>query len=136
MVETHRFLDAPALRDLLSRANPEVTNTVVAISQRVYEDVFQSGLSTGNTVSAQYSQSIARVKTFAQPVWLHVPGLDWALADRSLFDVPDQSSDQSTTATPSAESDRPAQAPTFVQNGNGSYQGQFQYFTGPTGGNR
>src|SRR5690606_17574040 len=92
MVETHRLLDDQTLRDLLERANPQRTNTVMIISQRVYEDVFESGLATGTTLSDDFAQSIAKAKKFTKPAWLHVPGLDWGLADRSLFEVPEQHS--------------------------------------------
>ena len=85
MVHTHRLLDDQALRDLLARANPEITNTAVIISQRVYEDVFESGCMTGDTLPSQFSRRLAKVKTFEQPAWLHVPGLDWQLADSSIF---------------------------------------------------
>ncbi len=95
MVETHRLLDDQTLRDLLAKAKR--ANTVVIISQRVYEDVFQSGLETGSTVAEDFAQKIARAKKFAQPAWLHVPGLDWGLVDRSFFEVPEQSSTTSPT---------------------------------------
>ncbi|MFF7230737.1 hypothetical protein [Streptomyces sioyaensis] len=89
MVHTHRLLDDQALRDLLARANPEITNTAVIISQRVYEDVFQSGCTAGDTLPSQFSRRLAKVKTFEQPAWLHVPGLDWQLADSSIFEAPE-----------------------------------------------
>ncbi|MFC5801170.1 hypothetical protein [Streptomyces formicae] len=89
MVHTHRLLDDQALRDLLARADPEVTNTAVIVSERVYEDVFESGLATGATVASQFAQRFVRVKTFARPARLHVPGLDWGLADPSIFEVPE-----------------------------------------------
>ncbi|MEV1023233.1 hypothetical protein [Streptomyces sp. NPDC050264] len=88
MVHTHRLLDDQALRDLLSKADPEVTNTAVIVSERVYEDVFESGCQTGNTVPSQFKSHLVRVKTFERPARLHVPGLDWRLADSNIFDVP------------------------------------------------
>ncbi|MFB7010271.1 MULTISPECIES: hypothetical protein [unclassified Streptomyces] len=133
MVETHRLLDDQTLRDLLARANPQRTNTVMIISQRVHEDVFRSGLDTGTTVSEDFAQSIARAKKFAQPAWLHVPGLDWGLADPAIFEVPEQnSSAPSTQGTQRAEA-QPASAPSFVQIGNENIQGQNQYFNGMGG---
>ncbi|WP_157850241.1 hypothetical protein [Streptomyces rimosus] len=135
MVETHRLLDDQVLRDLLVRANPQLTNTVMIISQRVYEDVFRSGLDTGSTVAEHFAQSIAKVKTFAQPAWLHVPGLDWGLADSSIFETPQQSSPSSSSSIQEAQrtNSHPASAPSFVQNGNGNFQGQHQYFNGMGG---
>ncbi|MEU9619717.1 hypothetical protein [Streptomyces sp. NPDC048155] len=130
MVETHRLLDDQTLRDLLAKAR--TANTVMIISQRVYEDVFQSGLDTGTTVAEDFTQNIARAKKFAQPAWLHVPGLDWGLADRSLFEVPEQNSSAPSPSAQGAQraETQPASAPSFVQNGNGNYQGQHQHFNG------
>ncbi|MFE0188299.1 hypothetical protein [Streptomyces sp. NPDC058989] len=133
MVETHRLLDHQVLRDLLARANPQLTNTAMVISQRVYEDVFQSGLDTGSTVSEHYARSIAKVKAFVQPAWLHVPGLDWGLADRSIFEVPEQSSTASSAQETRQEASPSTSAPSFAQYGNGNYQGQHQYFNGMGG---
>ncbi|MGV4928266.1 hypothetical protein K2224_37685 (plasmid) [Streptomyces sp. BHT-5-2] len=134
MVETHRLLDDQALRDLLTRANPQRTNTVMIISQRVYEDVFRSGLDTGTTISEDFAQTIARAKKFSQPAWLHVPGLDWGLADRSLFEVPEQNSTSPSAHEPHRQEPQPASAPSFVQYGDRSFQGQNQYFNGGVGG--
>ncbi|RNL72239.1 hypothetical protein EBF04_17055 [Streptomyces sp. I6] len=132
MVETHRLLDDEKLRNLLKKANPQRTNTVMIISQRVYEDVFQSGLDTGATISDDFAQSIARAKKFAQPAWLHVPGLDWGLADRSLFEVPEQHTSAFSSSAQEAQQEeaRPASAPSFVQLGNRNNQAQNQYFYG------
>ncbi|QSY49132.1 MULTISPECIES: hypothetical protein [Streptomyces] len=138
MVETHRLLDHDALRDLLARANPELTNTAVVISQRVHEDVFRSGLATGGTLPAHYARSFAKVKTFEQPAWLHVPGLDWGLADPAIFETADagtqQSASQPSSRTPSeaqAQASSPAPAAvSFTQNGDGNVQGQHQHFNG------
>ncbi len=126
MVDTHRLLDDQALRDLLARADPEVTNTAVIISERVYEDVFESGLATGSAVAGQFAQRFVRVKTFARPARLHVPGLDWGLADRSIFEVPEQ---PATGRAPSGlEPATPSAPPTegsvsFNQYGPGGTQG-------------
>lgn len=131
MVETHRLLDHKVLRDLLERANPQLTNTVMVISQRVYEDVFQSGLNTGSIVSEHFAQSIAKVKTFTQPAWLHVPGLDWGLADRSIFETPEQQNSTAPSAYGTRQEDSPsASGPSFTQHGNGNFQGQHQHFNG------
>ncbi|WP_331767231.1 hypothetical protein [Embleya sp. NBC_00896] len=103
MVHTHRLLDDQALRSLLARANPEVTNTAVIISQRAYEDVFDSGCATGETVAGQFARRLVKVKTFEQPAWLHVPGLDWGLADPAIFETPD--------GVPAAGTPQPTTAP-------------------------
>ncbi|MFJ9085562.1 hypothetical protein ACIRL3_24380 [Streptomyces sp. NPDC102384] len=129
MVHTHRLLDDQALRDLLSRADPEVTNTAVIISERVYEDVFESGCQTGHAVPSQFKGRFVRVKTFERPARLHVPGLDWGLADSSIFDVPGDAAGQSGVGAdvPPAGPPAPPAAGgvTFHQNGsgNGAVQG-------------
>lgn len=87
MVETHRMLDDDALRGLLARADPRLTTTAVIVSDRVYEDVFGSGC-TLDGPGQGFVRHLAKVKKFARPTWLHVPGLDWGLADPSLFERP------------------------------------------------
>ncbi|MFB6788705.1 hypothetical protein ACFCWT_18780 [Streptomyces olivaceus] len=128
MVHTHRLLDDQALRNLLARAaDPEITNTAVIISERVYEDVFESGLSTGGTVADQFAARFVRVKTFARPARLHVPGLDWGLADRSIFEVPEPpgTGDGPTGPSPTVPPGAPAKGGgvSFNQYGPGGTQG-------------
>ncbi|MEV6836347.1 hypothetical protein AB0N17_17845 [Streptomyces sp. NPDC051133] len=89
MVHTHRLLDDDALRSVLNRANPEITNTVVIISQRVYEDVFESGCLNGDVLPSQYTRHLAKVKKFQQPAWIHIPGFDWRLANPDIFEPVD-----------------------------------------------
>ncbi|MGA5312540.1 hypothetical protein ACPCTK_00280 [Streptomyces pseudogriseolus] len=86
MVHTHRLLDDDALRAVLNRANPEITTTVVIISQRVYEDVFESGCVNGDVMPSQFTRHMAKVKKFQQPAWIHIPGFDWRLADPDIFE--------------------------------------------------
>ncbi|MFG2909179.1 hypothetical protein ACGF13_29445 [Kitasatospora sp. NPDC048286] len=86
MVQTHRLLDDQALRDLLARANPAITSTAVIISQRVHEDVFESGCIGGDALTGQFVPHLVRVKTFQRPAWLHIPGFDWGLADPAIFE--------------------------------------------------
>ncbi|MFI1488635.1 hypothetical protein [Streptomyces sp. NPDC020747] len=86
MVHTHRLLDDDALRTLLNRANPEITNTAVIISQRVYEDVFESGCLNGDVLPDQFMRHLVKVKKFQQPAYVHVPGFDWRLADPEIFE--------------------------------------------------
>ncbi|MEU3401237.1 hypothetical protein [Streptomyces filamentosus] len=85
MVHTHRLLDDRALRTVLERGNPEITNTAVIISQRVYEDVFDSGCINGDALPAHFRRHLVRVKKFEQPAYLHLPGFDWGLADPDIF---------------------------------------------------
>lgn len=88
MVETHRLLDSEASRDILAKADPTITNTAVVISHRVYEDVVTSGCSTGGMRPEHLQRHLVRVKTFEQPAWLLVPGLDWRLVDPGLIERP------------------------------------------------
>ena len=89
MVHTHRLLDDDALRAVLNRANPEITNTVMIISQRVYEVVFESGCVNGDVLPSQFTRHLAKVKKFRQPAWIHIPGFDWRLADPDIFEPVD-----------------------------------------------
>ncbi|OLF12828.1 hypothetical protein BLA60_06040 [Actinophytocola xinjiangensis] len=71
VIATHRMLDASAVRDVLTRSDPEVTFLAVALSQRVFHDVVASGyarLSTSRLVPVA-----VRVKEFADTVHLYVP---------------------------------------------------------------
>lgn len=85
MVETHRLLDDDHLRRLLKRANPRSTPMAMIISERVHEDVFSSGQPTGGVGPEEFARNLVRVKAFEKPAWVHVPGLDWNLADPSLL---------------------------------------------------
>ncbi|MGM9348162.1 MULTISPECIES: hypothetical protein [Streptomyces] len=86
MVHTHRLLDDKALRAVLERGHPEITNTAVIVSQRVYEDVFDSGCVNGDVLPAHFHRHLVRVKKFEQPAYLHLPGFDWGLADPDIFE--------------------------------------------------
>ncbi|WKU47028.1 hypothetical protein Q3V23_24845 [Streptomyces sp. VNUA116] len=136
MVHTHRLLDDQALRDLLARANPEVTNTAVIISQRVYEDVFHSGCATGDTLPSHFSRRLARVKTFEQPAWLHVPGLDWQLADPAIFETSNAEPVPEMPSTPPASVGAAAvpNSVTFNQHGPHGTQGYLQHIHNTFGG--
>lgn len=136
MVHTHRLLDDQALRDLLARANPEITNTAVIISQRVYEDVFESGCATGDAISSHFSRHLARVKTFEQPAWLHVPGLDWRLADPTMFETPDAEPDPEAIPASAASVSATAVPGNVTFNNNGPHgtQGYWQNINNTFGG--
>jgi hypothetical protein len=85
MVQTHRLLDEDRLRQLLSRATPELTPMAMIVSERAYEDVFASGQPTGGVGPEEFARSLVRVKAFEKPAWVHIPGLDWKLADPNLL---------------------------------------------------
>lgn len=112
MVHIHRLLEDDALRALLNRANPEITNTAVIISQRVYEDVFESGCLNGEVLPDQFMQHLVKVKKFEQPAYVHIPGFDWRLADPDIFEplgTTDAATGQMTPAP--GPSPQPASAP-------------------------
>jgi hypothetical protein len=101
MVHTHRLLDDDALRNLLNRATPEITNTAVIISQRVYEDVFESGCLNGEVLPDQFMRHLVKVKKFQQPAYVRIPGFDRRLADPDIFeplDTMDVATEQSAPA--------------------------------------
>ncbi|MFJ7098128.1 hypothetical protein ACIQWL_49440 [Streptomyces mirabilis] len=102
MVHTHRLLDDDALRTVLNRANPEITNTAVIISQRVYEDVFESGCVNGDVLPAQFVRHLVKVKKFQQPAWVHIPGFDWGLADPDIFEPVDSTEHTEQPKVPSS----------------------------------
>ena len=126
MVDTHRMLDDDALRRLLARTDPHITTTAVIISERVYEDVFGSGCTLEQPGQA-FVRHLAKVKKFARPSWLHLPGFDWGLADPGLFELPEGAGDRSPG---SALESKPAlPGIQFHQHGNGSnVQGYYQNF--------
>lgn len=137
MVHTHRLLDDSALRELLARVDPKTYNTAVIISERVYEDVFESGLAVGGALASQFAARFVRVKTFAQPARLHVPGLDWGIADPSIFDVPESPGDgPGRTTAPQHSPQPPSGSVSFSQYGQGSTQGVNPTVTNHFGGGR
>ncbi len=123
MVHTHRLLDDAALRELLARANPEITFAAFVVSQRVYEDVFESDCNIGDVHRGHYVRYIAKVKSFEQPAWLHVPGLDWSLADPALFGGP---ADSEATQKADKSATRAMPAVTFNSQGDHTYQAMRQ----------
>ncbi|MFF9280331.1 hypothetical protein [Streptomyces griseosporeus] len=136
MVHTHRLLDDDALRGLLNRANPEITNTAVIISQRVYEDVFESGCVNGDVLPDQFVRHLVKVKKFQQSAWVHIPGFDWGLADPDIFErpgttEPDRQPTKVPTSAPSPQSAPAAPgAVTFSQYGPDGVQAYNHYGAG------
>lgn len=116
MVHTHRLLDDDALRAVLNRANPEITNTVVVISQRVFEDVFESGCVNGDVLPDQFVRHLVRVKKFRQPAYVHIPGFDWRLADPNIFEPLDTTDKdtESPAPAPGASPQAASSAPSTV----------------------
>lgn len=73
VVTTHRLLDAPAVRDLLTRSDPDHTFLAVAMSQRVFDDVVASEYAT--LPPSRLVPTAVRVKEFTGVVYLYVPNL-------------------------------------------------------------
>lgn len=69
VITTHRLLDAPEVRDLLTRSDPEQTFLAVALSQRVYEDV----LLTEYARLAPLVEQRVTIKEYQGTVHLYVP---------------------------------------------------------------
>jgi hypothetical protein len=122
MVHTHRLLDDGLLRRLLKRADPKLTPTAVIISNRVYEDVFRSGLETGAARDSDFRRRIAKVKTFEQPAWVHVPGLDWGLVDKSLVEELDVRDAGGVSPVPEPAAPSSAASAGVVMNQTGGHQ--------------
>ncbi|RSM46643.1 hypothetical protein DMA12_10380 [Amycolatopsis balhimycina DSM 5908] len=71
VVATHRILDAPAVRTLLDRSDPEQTFLSVAFSERVFDDVVATGYA--RLPSSSLVPSRVRIKEYAASVYLYVP---------------------------------------------------------------
>ncbi len=117
MVETHRLLDDDRLRQLLSRATPELTPLVMIVSERAYEDVFRSGRAFGGAAPQEFARCLVRVKSFEKPAMVHVPGLDWRLADPGLL-----LSEPTVNSLPTSAQPKEKGSPrsTFTANGDGT----------------
>lgn len=74
MNDTFRLLDCKALRQVLRRANPDITLMGAILSQRVFEDVVLAGY-TPSLHADQLEKVSAEVpeKNFIQPGWIYVP---------------------------------------------------------------
>lgn len=70
-ITTHRLLDAPAVREVLTRSDPDQTFLSVALSQRVFDDVLASGYATLS--ASRVVPRFVRVKEFSGTVYLYVP---------------------------------------------------------------
>jgi hypothetical protein len=71
VITTHRLLDAPAVRDVLVRSDPEQTFLSVALSQRVFDDVLASEYAT--LPPSRVVPRLVQVKEFTGTVYLYVP---------------------------------------------------------------
>jgi hypothetical protein len=70
-ITTHRLLDAPPVRDVLTRSDPDQTFLSVVLSQRVFDDVLASGYATLS--ASRVVPRLVRVKEFTGTVYLYVP---------------------------------------------------------------
>jgi hypothetical protein len=71
VITTHRLLDSPAVREVLTRSDPEQTFLAVVLSQRVFDDVLASGYAS--LPASRVVPTLVRVKEFAGTVYLYVP---------------------------------------------------------------
>jgi hypothetical protein len=71
IITTHLLLDAPAVREILVRSDPDRTFVAVALSQRVFEDVLASGY--GDLPASRVVPRVVQVKEYTGTVYLYVP---------------------------------------------------------------
>jgi hypothetical protein len=71
VITTHRLLDAPAVRDVLTRSDPDETFLSVALSQRVFDDVLASDYA--KLLPSRVVPATVTVKEFTGVVYLYVP---------------------------------------------------------------
>lgn len=73
VITTHRLLDAPVVRELLTRSDPDHTFVAVALSQRVFDDVVASEYAS--LPASRVVPATVVVKEFTGVVYLYVPNL-------------------------------------------------------------
>lgn len=131
MVETHRLLDDENLRRLLNRANPRFTPVAMIISERAHEDVFSSGQPTGGAGPEEFEPHLVRVKAFEKSAWVHIPGLDWQLADPKLL-LPELPTPQKTSSQSPSVAGKDSNDVVFNNHGGENiaqgYRMNFQHF--------
>lgn len=70
-VTTHRLLDSAAVRDVLTRSDPDQTFLSVILSQRVFDDVIAAGYAS--VPASRFVPRQVEVKEFGGTVYLYVP---------------------------------------------------------------
>jgi hypothetical protein len=113
VITTHRILDSEPVRDVLNRSDPDQTFLSVVFSERVFEDVLDSGLST--IARSRVVARTVRVKQFTGKVYLYVPHPSGDLLrdgiGRDEDDQPDLDVDEPTATPPTLTA-----APTIYHN--------------------
>jgi hypothetical protein len=94
VITTHRLLDAPAVRSVLTRSDPSETFLAVALSQRVVDDVVASGYT--RISESRLVPVPVRVKEFIGMVYLYVPNPSGELLIRGVHVHQDEPQDAST----------------------------------------
>jgi hypothetical protein len=84
LITAHRLLDAPAVRDVLIRSDPEETFLSVALSQRVFDDVVARGYA--KLPASRLVPRLVRVKEFTGTVYVYVPKPSGELLARGIGD--------------------------------------------------
>lgn len=87
MIDTHRLVDATALRALLEHSDPEVTHLAVALSERVVQDAVVTGHSGRRLTEFVESPVAVKAKDFAGTAYLRVPAPSGELLARGLLGV-------------------------------------------------
>ena len=82
VVNTHRLLDAKAVRDLLIRSDPDHTFLAVVLSQRVFDDVVASEHATLRP--SRLVPTTVHVKEFTGLVYLYAPNLSGDLLTHGI----------------------------------------------------
>jgi hypothetical protein len=82
VITTHRMLDAPAVREVLSKSDPDQTFLSIVLSQRVFDDVLASGYATLS--ASRVVPRMVQVKEFTGTVYLYVPKPSGELLERGI----------------------------------------------------
>jgi hypothetical protein len=71
--DLHRLLDSKPLKQAMDDSDPEVTNLVSILSDRVYQDVLVGGYSRLRPGACTRVEATVSGKAFHQVAWLYVP---------------------------------------------------------------
>jgi hypothetical protein len=101
--DTHRLLDSGPVRDILAKANAEVTYLAAILSDRVYDDVVVSGYAGRHPAHFREVSATVTGKDFAQRAWIYVPEPSGnLLLGNDTPTVPASRAAASTAAVPAA----------------------------------
>lgn len=98
VINTHRLLDAPPVRDVLAQSDPDQTFLSVALSQRVFDDVLTSGYAS--LPPSRVVRRPVQVKEFTGVVYLYVPNPSGDLLQHGFGDGEDRQEQARTVREP------------------------------------